>query len=60
MKKKNLFLFLLLSLCLVLTVFALVSCGGDEGDETVAVTTENDGPYTVTFVAGERETTVTV
>ena len=59
MKKKNLFLFLLLSLCLVLTVFALVSCGG-EGDETVAVTTENDGPYTVTFVAGERETTVTV
>ena len=58
MKKKN--LFLLLSLCLVLTVFALVSCGGDEGDETVAVTTENDGPYTVTFVAGERETTVTV
>ena len=49
-----------LILCLVLTVFALVSCGGDEGDETVAVTTENDGPYTVTFVAGERETTVTV
>ncbi|MBR4335678.1 MAG: hypothetical protein IKP74_04405 [Clostridia bacterium] len=49
-----------LILCLVLSVFALASCGGDEGDETIAATTENDGPYTVTFVAGERETTVTV
>ena len=48
-----------LILCLVLSVFSLASCGGN-GDVTASVTTENDGPYTVTFVAGERETTVTV
>ena len=48
-----------LILCLVLSVFSLASCGGNE-DVTTAATTKNDGPYTVTFVAGERETTVTV
>ena len=51
---------LLLCFALLLPVLSLASCAGDGGDETAAVTTENGGPYTVTFVAGGRETTVTV
>ena len=52
---------LLLCFALLLPcLFLFASCGGDDAEETTAVTTENDGPYTVTFVAGDRETTVTV